>query len=295
MSRLEIHLFGVGRVNHHGLVEARPLPPSARSLLGYLVLNRQRPHHRDLLANQFWADVDDVCARNRLSTALWRLRRVLEPDGVTAGSYLVATRRGEVRFNDRSDYWLDVADFEQAALRVTAPGTEPSMADLVAFERAAEVFGNDLLEGVDQGWLVLERERLVQLYLAATARSMDRYARLGEVDRAIAAGQRILDRDPLREDTHRALIRLYSRSGQRSAASQQFLRCKELLRTELGVPPLPETFAAAAIIHLDEVPETGPRDARDALAIIESASRTLGIALHELDRIAHSLRGGLPS
>jgi DNA-binding SARP family transcriptional activator len=294
MPGLEIRLFGVGKVRHDGAAGPDTLAPAVRALLGYLVLNRHRPHHRDLLANEFWSDVDDASARNRLSTALWRLRRVLEPDGVQAGSYLVATRDGEVGFNDRSDYWLDVAVFERAAETVLDPRAVPGVEELAAFEHAASVFDNDLLEGADQPWLVLERERLTQQYLSATARCMDRYAALGDVDHAIASARRILDREPLREDTHRALIRLYARTGQRSLASRQYDQCRQLLRDELGVAPLPETVAAAAVVDGPASAGDGQVPIEQAIAVIENASRSLGLAVHELDDIVRTLRDALP-
>lgn len=290
MAALEIRLFGVGRIRHRSAADSDALSPSVSALLGYLVLNRHRPHHRDLLAGTFWGDIDEASARNRLSTALWRLRSVLEPDGVASGLYLRATRRGEVAFNDSSDYWLDVAVFERAAQRLVDTDQPPSVEALVAYEQAAVVFGNELLEGADQPWLVIERERLTQLYLAATARCMDGFTRLGDLDRAIAAGQRILDREPLREDTHRALIRLYCDSGQRARASQQFERVRQLLHDELRVVPLPETLAAAASIHHRSPAGRPPVQIEDALMLIDSASQSLGIALSELDALARSLR-----
>ncbi len=292
MSSLEIHLFGVPRLLHGGNGErvADPLPPGTRSLLGYLLLHRQRPHHRDLLATEFWSDVDDECARNRLRTALWRLRRVLEPAGVAPGAYLITTRRGEVRFNDASDYSLDVERFEQAAIEVTERSVTPTTAQLAAFEATAAVCTSDLLEGSDHPWLVYERERLAQLYLSATARCMERYAELGAIDAAIAAGQRILDRDPLREEVHRRLIGLYRESGQRARSRRQFERCRALLAEELGVEPLPETVAAVAAVQPPTPAPGVERSLEAAVAQLLDATRVLGVAIQELSELAARLQ-----
>jgi DNA-binding SARP family transcriptional activator len=289
MLGLEIRLFGVGEVRHTSSARAAILAPSVRALFGYLVLNRNHPHHRDLLATVFWPDTDDRCARNRLSTALWRLRKVLEPDDVPTGSYLIADRDGAVRFNHHSDYWLDVAEFEQAAARLLSADGGLELDEMTAFERAASVFDNDLLEGADEPWLVLERERLARLYLSATERCMQRYGALGESDRAIAAGRRILDREPLREHTHRSLIRLYARSGQRCEAIRQYDRCRQLLQDELGVLPLPETTAAAACVGQTAWGGSDPPIGQ-AIDLIERLSRSLGVVVNELDQIARALQ-----
>ena len=55
--------------------------------------------------------------------------------------------------------------------------------------------------------------------------------------------QRWLSLDPLHEPAHRQLMRLYARTGQRSAALKQYLTCTRLLDEELGVEPLAETTA----------------------------------------------------
>ena len=43
------------------------------------------------------------------------------------------------------------------------------------------------------------------------------------------------------ETAHLQLIQVYAAQGCRSEALQQYQRCERILRTELGVTPLPET------------------------------------------------------
>ena len=292
VAGLDIYLFGVGRIRHQADNSAADLPPSIRAVLGYLVLNRHQSHHRDVLANEFWSEVDESCARNRLSTRLWRLRRVLEPPGVIRGSYLLASRQGYVGFNPGSDHWLDVAVFETAASQLVETSIDlVDRSQVEEFERISTNCCSDLLEGVDLPWLVIERERLAQLDSAANLRAFEWFVQHEDPDRAIAAGRRVLKRDPLREDVHRKLIRLFCRSNQRSRAVRQFEECRTLLREELGVLPLPETVAAAAEIAR---PATGigghPVEVETAIELIEAAARSLGLVAKDLDSIVSSMR-----
>jgi DNA-binding SARP family transcriptional activator len=290
VANLDIQLFGMGSIRHGTTGRTVDLPPSVRSILGYLVLNRDRLHHRDAVSSQFWPDVSGEQARNRFSTALWRLRRILEPEQVPAGTYLLANRQGRIAFNTDSDHRLDVADFEQAASRLV--GDAPSSlghADVEAYAGVRSVYGADLLEGSDLPWLTLERERLAQLYVAAEARALRWHADAGELDEAVACGRRVLEREPLREDIHRTLIRIFTTMDQRSEALRQFETCRAVLRDELGVLPLPETVAAAAQVSSPaderEVPST-----EAAVALIESASQALQMAASDLEKVASSLR-----
>ena len=60
-------------------------------------------------------------------------------------------------------------------------------------------------------------------------------------ERALVTGQKILDCDPLREDIHREMMRVYCAAGQRAHAIKQYKHCREELRAELRIEPMQET------------------------------------------------------
>ena len=113
MGALRICLLGVMRIKH----EARPMETrigrTVKELLAYLTLFRDRIHAREVLAGIFWGDHSDQKARSCLSTALWRLRKVIEPGNTPSGTYLLTTAAGDIGFNRESEHWLDVEVFEQ--------------------------------------------------------------------------------------------------------------------------------------------------------------------------------------
>jgi TolB-like protein len=71
-------------------------------------------------------------------------------------------------------------------------------------------------------------------------------------DEAIATGRRLLALDPLKEATHRALIRLYADAGDRSMAIKQYNACCEVLQAELGLQPDAATQQLAEEIQRGE-------------------------------------------
>lgn len=232
MPALHIQLFGSVNVAHRGAPrDARPIH-TVQSLLAWLLLHRRKKlHAREELAAVFWGDQSDARARSCLNTALWRLRQVLEPAGVPRGTYLISDS-GAVGFNGESDYWLDVAAFEEGVER--------------GAEDAISCYTGDLLEGFYDDWVLRERERLRMLYLECLGKLLRRHSEAGALERALCCGEQILALDPLREDIHRELIRLHLRSGQRALALQQYKRCHAALERELGVPPMEETQALCA-------------------------------------------------
>ncbi|NIO10436.1 MAG: hypothetical protein GTO40_21490 [Deltaproteobacteria bacterium] len=244
MDTLRIHLLGVARVSHRRSSGEITIGRGVIGLLAYLVLFRERTHAREALAGLFWGDSSEDRARSCMSTALWRLRKILEPPGVLRGAYLLTTAGGEIGFNTESNYWLDVAQLESHAARVlTQPCHALEAGDVREIEKVLELYAGDLLEGYYEDWALGERERLRSLYLKSQAHLLGYYSHKGIYDRALACGHYILNLDPLREEIHREMMRLYMASGRRARALQQYETCRNILETELDVAPMEETRA----------------------------------------------------
>ncbi|MBN1138223.1 MAG: bacterial transcriptional activator domain-containing protein [Anaerolineae bacterium] len=181
---------------------------------------------------------------------------MLEPDGIARGTYLITTPTSDIGFNCSSPHWLDVEVFEESVGHVLGqPVDGLRAAAIVELEDALELYTSELLEGFYDDWALRERERLRMLYLNSLAYLM-RYCRHhGAIEQSLACAQQILQHDPLREEIHREMMRLYAEHGQRALAVRQYETCCEILATELGVPPMEETRALYAQI----VPEASCR------------------------------------
>jgi DNA-binding SARP family transcriptional activator len=244
MSVLQIFLFGNVRIVPEGWSSEVKATHTVQALLAYLLLHRHRYHSREVLANLFWGNKSEDRARRCLSTSLWRLRRALEPPGTSHGVYLVTTPMGEIGFNRESDYWLDVAVFEEAAGRILGqPIQRIEAANAEKLEQALSLYTAELLEGFYDDWALRERERLRLLYLNSLAHLMHYYRDRSAYEQSLACGQQILNHDPLREEIHREMMHLYLESGQRGLAIRQYKICREILAEELGIPPMEETQA----------------------------------------------------
>ena len=70
-----------------------------------------------------------------------------------------------------------------------------------------------------------------------------RTSRAGDHEGARRAAERLLVRDPLREEVHAVLIEVYGLYGSRSQVVRQYRRLCTVLARELDETPLPETDA----------------------------------------------------
>jgi DNA-binding SARP family transcriptional activator len=208
-------------------LDNQPLPPldsaRAESLLAYLLLHRDAPQPRQRLAFLLWPGSSEGQAQTNLRKVLHTLRRAL-PDA----DRLIEIGPRTLRWRPDAPLWLDVERFERA----------------VADGRPAEAVGlyaGDLLEGRYDDWLAAERERLAGLH----ADALQRLARQHEQDHrwpeAIRCAERLVARDPLREEYHRLLIGLCRASGDRARAVRAYHVCATTLEDELGIEPAPET------------------------------------------------------
>ena len=105
---LRVRLLGDLTVEVDGSPVDQPASRRARSLLGWLALDR-RMHSRSPLAARFWPDVLDESARTSLRSALSALRRALGPG---SERYLIANR-DEVGLAGEELVWTDVAEFDR--------------------------------------------------------------------------------------------------------------------------------------------------------------------------------------
>ncbi|HMR60120.1 BTAD domain-containing putative transcriptional regulator [Amaricoccus sp.] len=207
-------------------------------MLAYLAVPPGGRHGREALAALFWPDRQSEQARGSLRAALSDIRRALGKDALEADRDTVALRPDAL-----------VSDYA----RLRAAARQPTDAGL-----PNDLYPGPFLNGVESGgdaledWLRDRRAECTALAIVALERAADHLAAAGHHAQALALMRRCLGLEPLREASHRAIMRLLAASGERALALAQFRACRELLRHELDTEPAPETVALADDIALDD-------------------------------------------
>lgn len=253
METLRVRLFG-GLEIRRGEASLPPFPTRRSEVLfAYLVLNRGRLIHRDVLCGQLWGDQSDADARKALRTALWRIRMVIEPRKEDRSCYL-RVDGSQLGFEGPDDTWIDTAEFEAC---MVARGGAPDMDRL---GHAAVLYRGDFLEGHYDEWCLQHRERLRMAHLTALEHLVSLHRACGQWLEAIGYGRQLLAADPLREHIHRAVILSHLAMGDRPSALRQYQCCVRTLREELDIAPMEETRRLCEEIRVDG---RTPPDARD--------------------------------
>jgi DNA-binding SARP family transcriptional activator len=195
------------------------LPLSTQRLLAFLALH-QRPLQRLYVAGALWLESSQQHANANLRTALWRLGR--------RASVLVQATATDIALADGVQ--VDLRDAAARANRVLACDVRSDDLDELCL-------AGELLPDWYDDWLLIERERFRQLRLHALESLCEYLADAGHFAAAAQAGLAAVAGEPLRESSHRALIKTHLLEGNASEAIRQYGIYREILRTQLGLEP----------------------------------------------------------
>jgi len=232
---LRVRLFGSPQLSYEGRpVEARP---NAFRLLSYLLVRRGR-HSRKSIAFNLWPDDPEDVAQAKLRRQLYNLRQAL-PNGIVNGTWFRADD-STMGWNESSDYSLDLRDFE----RLIAEGETSSI--------AADLYVGDLLDGADDEWAIVERERLRSLHISNLSNLISECRMKRDYPRGIDYAERLLRLEPWREDVVRQLMALRYESGDRGGALRAYNEFAKRLREDMATDPMPETRALMLVVDRND-------------------------------------------
>jgi len=253
MPGLRFQLFGKFTVQCDGRLLRGLYASKEQELLCYLLVVRDRRHAREMLASLLWGDVSTDKSKKYLRQALWHVQSVLEAADVPHQPVLVV-EHDWVELNPQSDFWVDLALFEQASAAASGvPGKELDNSKAEMLKEAVTLYRGDLLEGWYHDWCLFERERLQNMYLSMLDKLTAYSEEQGNYEAGQSYGTMILRYDPAREHTHRQLMHLQYRAGDRTGALRQYERCVKALDEELGVKPQRHTTNLYEQIRADQV------------------------------------------
>jgi DNA-binding SARP family transcriptional activator len=200
---------------------------SAQRLTAFLAL-RERPTHRSFVAGSLWTDSGEERASAALRTALWRATQ--------CGCPLVSADGPNLSLAD--DVSVDVRDAMRSARALLS---SPADADADAEARAPEqlIDAGDILPDWYDDWLLLERERFRQLRLQALETLGERLLTEGRHAEAANVALAAIAGEPLRESSHRLVVRIHLAQGNVYEAVRQYRFFRDLLRRKLDLAPSP--------------------------------------------------------
>jgi LuxR family transcriptional regulator, maltose regulon positive regulatory protein len=224
--------FAVFQAGEH-IGTARWDRPKVQKLFKYLLTARNHCAHRDVLMDALWPDLPVSAAWSNLKNALYRLRRVLEPQLLPrqTSRFLGAEGPSYRLLLGPQDRWDAAAFLRQAETAQRSRRDED-------FAAAAALYNGDYLpDDIYEDWTIELRERLCSAYKRLLLAWGEVLAGQGAYEQAIEVTEHLLRLAPSLETAHRDLMGYYVAAGWRDRAVQQYRRCALALQHELGIEP----------------------------------------------------------
>ena len=214
----------------------------AAALLAYLALTRRR-HTREALALLLWPKTEPPQRLGSLRTALSHLN-------LSLGEHWLDVDDSGVELAAREAVHVDVGRFE---LLTGASSVSPrELAEAVALWRGDFLQGFELeLDGCSTflEWHAAQTEHLRSRLVHALRQLITHHIQAERPREALPYALRLVELEPLDEQAHCHLMRLYDACGQHEQALAQYEACAALLASELGVHPQQETRELAALLR----------------------------------------------
>lgn len=239
--KIALLFLGTPQVLMDGEDNAGKISAKHLALVAYLASSAPERLARTTTANTFWSEKSDDASFYRLRHALWELRRTIGED--------------LLKSDNRScwlclDDWVkvDVLEFKAGCKVMAVSENSFTTQDIERLSGLATLYRGDLLDGLNvreaplfEEWLLTERERLQLLYLDVLWFLSKKQVSAGNLNDAVQTLNRLIEADPLRERSYRALMGVCLRQRDKTSALKVYARCAGILNAELGVSPSPAT------------------------------------------------------
>lgn len=203
----------------------------ALELFLYLLQHRGQFVRKSSLIDIMWPEYDLEKAYSQLYTTVYHIRKALE------------SLRAHIRISNTLDGYLltteqvtvDVEEWEnfiQSGLPINADTIEE-------YERRMALYSGDYLEEYDYWWAESERQRLLQMWTGTSFRMAEWYLNHQKRENAISMYLEICQRNPLAEEAHFALMKIYDSMQNHLSVYRQYSLLKAVLREELNERPSP--------------------------------------------------------
>ncbi len=233
LPQLEVRAFGTAQVSIDGRLITKSDWDSviAKELFLFLLAHPQGLR-KEQIFGALWADTPPAQANGIFHSTAYRIRRALSPT-------ILVYENGLYRVNPANCR----SDVEQFTQLIDQGNNAPTDDERIRFYRdVIALYHGDYFEDSYGEWCMPLRDELQKKYLNALSALAEYYDRHDQ-SQALELYQKILQRDPYREDIYRALIRFQAKSGDKAGALRTYQQCVQMLQTEMGISPSPETRA----------------------------------------------------
>lgn len=228
-------MFDAFRI-YDGTRELAPLQwrtAKAQEIFFYLLHHRGKVVSKATLIELLWPDFDLERAFPQLYTAVYHIRKMLEPFSRerillqnTADGYLLRLEGID----------LDVEEFD----RFIQAGIELTEDTVPEYERILKLFKSEYLEGYDYVWAELERQRFQLQWIILKLNLVRWYMENEAYEQAFKHIEQVCTRYPLEEQAQLLYMKICDRMGFHFLVQRQYVLLENVMEAEVSEKPSQE-------------------------------------------------------
>src|SRR6266508_2569395 len=218
---VRIHLLGnfEVRADEAVIIDSSWPRRKAQALLKLLALDKGRWLHREQVLDCLWPGLEPAAAAANLRKNIHYLRSAFAEKDLIAPVVSAAADLLAISPDARIDY----EEFRSRAHAARVVRTAAT-----SYEQALALYGGDLLPDERyEEWTEPLRQELKALHNELLVELSCLYEVQGDTELAIEGSEQLLKADPVNEEGHRTLMRLYAQAGNREKALRQYHRGRE--------------------------------------------------------------------
>lgn len=238
----EIKIYTLGRFeifkNNSRITFARKAQKKPLELLKYLLSCGGKDVPEEKITHSLWPDAEGDSAHQSFSSALHRLRKLLDNDKV------IRLMDGKASL-DPACCWVDYLAFDQfldQGKKSDEDGNIDLSTSLHRVHKAMALYKGPFLPGdTEVAWSVKTRDRLGQKFVHYVGRLAMNFEEADDWKAAAELYKKGLEADNLAEEFYRGLMRCYLHMNMKAEGLAIYQRCKTLLSVVLGTKPTATT------------------------------------------------------
>jgi LuxR family maltose regulon positive regulatory protein len=232
-SNIKVRFFGNFEVSMHGAViePARWQTRKAQLIFAYIILNRKRPIAKEDLMHRFSTQESPSHANQEIRTTISRIQKALP------WSKFLRYERGFYKVSDKLVLNVDTEEFEDLSRLVIQKKDRPDKKTIEYALRAIAFYRDDFLVVFYDNWCEEMRVYLRDQYITVLNIVAKYSFKNSEYDKALSIYHKIIEKEPLHEETNSSIIRCYLALQKKPEALRHYNEYKKRLQQELQIVP----------------------------------------------------------
>ncbi|HIW33750.1 MAG TPA: response regulator [Candidatus Paenibacillus intestinavium] len=207
-----------------------------KELFAYLLHNRGQVVSKDILIQLLWPEIEEQKGITNLQTSIYRIRQMMKEQGLEEVLLISYTQFGYVL--ELNGLLIDAEQWD-LDLRDLSPISRQTVAD---HQRLFAAYTGDYLGEDDYYWAETERQRLKTMWLQHAGGLATYYINNEKEMDALSIYQRVVQHDPMLEEGHLAIMRIYAGLNDSSSVEIQYEHMVSALQQEADMNPSDEVM-----------------------------------------------------